>query len=455
MTQHRHQYRVEGSGPLGGRVVVPGDKSIGHRAVLFGALCDGVVEVSGLSGGEDNRSTMGALRALGVRIEEHGGGRATVHGVGLGGFRAASAALDCGNSGTTMRLLAGLLAAQPFRTTLVGDETLMRRPMKRVAEPLRQMGARVDGAAGKKPGDLYPPLEITGGPLTGIRYASPVASAQVKSAILIAGLYARGVTEVTEPGPSRDHTERMLARLGAPLTTPAPFTARVAPEGWDRRLRAQPLEVPGDPSSAAFLVAAALVAGAGPAGLVVENVCTNPTRTGFLDALAAMGARVELVHQRERCGEPVADLRIAPGGPAALRPVELGGELVVRAIDEIPILAVLAARARGTTVVRDAEELRVKESDRAASTVRMLRAFGVDAEERPDGLVVHGDPDRPLHPGEVESLGDHRIAMSGAVLALAVPRAAGASRILDTANVATSFPTFAELLRTLGASLES
>ncbi|HKA89190.1 MAG TPA: 3-phosphoshikimate 1-carboxyvinyltransferase [Haliangiales bacterium] len=427
---------VEPAGPLSGDVAVPGDKSIGHRAVLFAALTDGPCEVTGLSGGEDNLRTVAALQALGVRVAE-----GVVQGVGLDGLRAAAAPLDCGNSGTSMRLLTGLLAAQPFRSELVGDEYLHRRPMRRVAEPLGRMGARVAGrpGQGKKAGEIYPPLVVEpAGTLRGIDYESPVASAQVKSAILLAGLYARGRTSVREPGPSRDHTERMLRFLGAPIATGERTTA-VDPDGWDRRLRARPLRVPGDPSSAAFLLAAALVTG----GTVrVRGACVNPTRTGFLDAIAAMGADVALENPREEAGEPIADVVVRGGRP--LRGVDLAGDLVVRAIDEVPILAVVAARAEGTTTIRDAAELRVKESDRVATTVALLRAFGVAADEREDGLAIAGGT--ALRPGDVDSHGDHRIAMAAAVAA-----AVAGGRVVDVANVATSFPTFARLLRELGA----
>jgi 3-phosphoshikimate 1-carboxyvinyltransferase len=432
---------VEPASGLTGAVDVPGDKSIGHRAVLFGALCDGIVPVRGLSGGEDNLATIAALRALGVAIDDVGPGAVRIHGVGVDGLRVSGAPLDCGNSGTSMRLLSGLAAGQPFRTTLVGDEYLHRRPMRRVAEPLERMGAKVGGQPGKKAGELYPPLVIDGGSLDGIEYASPVASAQVKSAILIAGLYARGATVVTEPGPSRDHTERMFAYLGATVSSPRPLVARVEPS----RLRARPLDVPGDPSSSAFVVAAALLAGA---GVRVRGVCVNPTRTGFLDALAAMGARVAVENARDVGGEPVADLVVEPG--AMLTATTLGGDLVVRAIDEVPVLAVVAARARGETIVRDASELRVKESDRVATTVRALRAFGVECEELPDGLKVTGAPDRPLRAATVDSAGDHRIAMASAIAALV---ADGPSTIRDVANVATSFPTFAAVMTALGARI--
>ena len=442
-------WRVEPARDLAGAVSVPGDKSIGHRAVLFAALTDGVCPVEGLSGGEDNRRTIAALAALGVRIEvEPDGTRARVRGVGLDGLRRAGAPLDCGNSGTSMRLLAGLLAGQGFDTTLVGDEYLTRRPMRRVIEPLAKMGARITGAPGTKPGEVYPPLVLGAvDRLDGIAYDLPVASAQVKSAVILAGLRAAGTTTVREPGPTRDHTERMLAALGAPIHRPAAGAIVVEPDGWDRRLRAQPFVVPGDPSSSAFLVAAGILAGS-PAGVTVRGVCVNPTRTGFLDALAAMGARVGVENPRDAGGEPVADLVAARA--TSLRAVELGGELIVRAIDEVPILAVIAAFAEGTTVVRDAGELRVKESDRVATTVRMLRAFGVEAEELPDGLVVQGG--RPLRAGRVESAGDHRIAMAGAIAALA---ADGVSEIADVANVATSFPSFVALVNELGAEIRA
>jgi 3-phosphoshikimate 1-carboxyvinyltransferase len=423
-------------GPLDGDVEVPGDKSIGHRAVLFAALTDGACEVTGLSGGEDNLRTVAALRALGVRIA---GG--VVHGVGLDGLRQPAAPLDCGNSGTSMRLLTGLLAAQRFPSELVGDEYLSRRPMRRVAEPLGRMGARVGGQPGRKAGEIYPPLVISPAEaLRGIDYDSPVASAQVKSAILLAGLYARGRTSVREPGPSRDHTERMLRFLGAPVET-GDGTAAVAPDGWDRRLVPRPLRVPGDPSSAAFLWAAALVSGG---AVRVRGVCVNPTRTGFLDAIALMGADIARENPREEAGEPIADVVVRGGRP--LRGVELGGDLVVRAIDEVPILAVVAARAQGGTTIRDAAELRVKESDRVATTVALLRSFGAAADEREDGLVIAGGA--ALRPGDVDSHGDHRIAMAAAVAALV---AGGLVR--DVANVATSFPTFARLLGELGAHL--
>lgn len=434
------------SGParaLAGETTVPGDKSIGHRAVIFGAISDGRVRVRGLSGGEDNRRTVGVFRALGVPIRDVGPGELEIDGVGLDGLRAATGDLDCGNSGTSIRLLSGLLAGQSFRSRLVGDEYLHARPMKRVAEPLRQMGASIEGAAGKKAGEIYPPLVVGGaGKLKGIAFSSPVASAQVKSAILLAALYAHGTTTVSEPELSRDHTERILRSLGVPLRTDG-LTVTIDPTGWNRKLPARDLTVPGDLSSAAFLLGAAtLVPGS---RVVIRGVGVNPSRTGFLDALARMGGRVTLENPREVGGEPVADLRAEA---APLRGIEIRGSLAVRAIDELPLLAALAAHADGPTVIADAAELRVKESDRVAATAAMLRAFGAAVEEKPDGLIVAGK--RAYLPGVVASHGDHRIAMAGAVFALAV---AGDTQIDDTENIATSFPTFTPSLRTLGAAL--
>ena len=433
------------TGPMRGRARVPGDKSIGHRAVLFGALGDGCSRVRGLSGGEDNARTVGLLEALGVRIERKDTHSLDVYGRGLAGLRASAGPLECGNSGTTMRLCAGLLAGVPGRHVLAGDEYLHRRPMRRVAAPLREMGALLEGAAGAKPGELYPPLVIDGKrPLGGLVHVCEVASAQVKSAVLLAGLSADGVVTVREPGPSRDHTERMLRARGVPLTVDG-LQATLDPRGWDRRLAALDVDVPGDPSSSAFLaVAAAIVAGS---ELRIEAVLLNDTRTGFVDALSAMGAEITVEDRRDTGGEPTGTLLIRA---AALRGTTIAGELVVRALDELPVLAVAAACAEGTTVIRDASELRVKESDRVATTVRMLRALGVAADERPDGMIIEGRAGRPLSAGRVESAGDHRIAMCGAVAALI---ADGECAIDDADNVRTSFPSFVGTLRALGAEL--
>lgn len=431
--------------PLSGTLAIPGDKSIGHRALLFSLLSGTPVRVLGLGDGADNGRSARAIAALGATIERDGAAL-VIRGTGLDGMTAPARPIDCGNSGTTIRLLCGLLAGQRFATTLVGDASLSKRPMRRVIEPLARMGARITGQGDGA--DVTPPLVVgpAPGPLTAIAYQLPMASAQVKTAVLLAGLCAAGTTTVTEPGPSRDHSERMLAYLGAPLRVEGRSTI-IEAAGWDRRLACDGFEVPADPSSAAFLVVAALVAGAGEVRL--PGVCINPTRTGFLDAITAMGGHVAIEDARAAGPEPVAELVVR--GPAAeLRATTIGGDLAVRAIDELPILAVLAARARGTTVVRDAEELRVKESDRIATTCAMLRAFGVACEVRPDGFVVEGRPDRPLDPARVHADGDHRIAMAAAVAGLV---ASGASEIDDADNVATSYPGFVDALRTLGASI--
>lgn len=409
-------------GPLVGSLTVPGDKSIGHRSLLIGALCDGRVEVTGLSDGEDNRSSAAVLSAMGVRIERHGQGRATVHGVGLDGLIAPEGPLDCGNSGTTMRLVLGILAGQPFEATLIGDHSLSRRPMKRVLAPLAKMGLTVVSA---RDGD-YAPLTVRGRrPLTAIHYDSPVASAQIKSAILLAGLWADGVTTVSEPEVSRDHTERMLAYLK---------------EG--ERLAAKPIHVPGDLSSAAFMLGASLMVEG--SDVTVRDVGVNPTRVGFLEVLAAMGVEVERGSPLEKNGEPLADLRVRHGH---LRGTTIAGELTVKAIDELPLIATLASFAEGQTVIRDAQELRVKESDRIAQTARLLRSFGVTVDEHEDGLTVHGQPGRTLTPGDIDADGDHRIAMCASLLALQAP----GSIIRGAATIATSFPSFHACLRQLGA----
>ncbi|MFN0252787.1 MAG: 3-phosphoshikimate 1-carboxyvinyltransferase [Kofleriaceae bacterium] len=437
--------------PLGGTVTIPGDKSIGHRSLLFSLLSSTPIRVRGLGDGADNGRSAKAIAALGARIERDGDAF-VIAGTGLDGMRAPAAAIDCGNSGTTIRLLCGLLAGQRFATTLVGDESLSKRPMRRVIEPLQRMGASITGVG--QGADITPPLVV--GPvierLAPLDYTLPMASAQVKTALLLAGLSADGVTSVTEPGPSRDHSERMLAYLGAPIVVSGRRTT-IDTRGWDRKLAPLPGDhdggfvVPADPSSSAFLIAAALVAGATEVRL--PNVCINPTRTGFLDAIAAMGGHVVLENPRAAGPERVADL-VVRGPAASLKATEIAGDLSVRSIDELPILAVLAARATGTTIVRDADELRVKESDRVETTCAMLRAFGVACEARPDGFVVEGVGDRPLSPGRVHADGDHRIAMAAAVAGLV---ATGETIIDDADNVATSYPGFGAALTSLGVTI--
>ena len=425
---------------LSGTVTVPGDKSIGHRALLFSLLSQTPVRVLGLGDGADNGRSAKAIAALGAKIEKDGKA-IVITGTGLDGMRAPGAPIDCGNSGTTIRLLCGLLAGQRFASTLFGDESLSKRPMKRVIEPLTQMGASIVAT-----GDGTPPLTVgpATGPLRALDYKLTMASAQVKTAVLLAGLYADGATTVHEPGPSRDHSERMLAYLGAPLTG-----TTIDTRGWNRRLAGEGFEVPADPSSSAFLVAAAVLAGAGEVRL--PGICVNPTRTGFLDAIAAMGGQVELEDQRQAGPEPIATL-VVRGAARELRATEIAGDLAVRSIDELPILAVVAARARGTTVVRDAAELRVKECDRIATTCAMLRAFGVQCEARPDGFAVEGKPDESFTPGRVYADGDHRIAMAGAVAGLL---ATGQTIIDDADNVATSYPGFAAALAALGVEIRN
>ena len=421
------------AGPLRGTLTVPGDKSVSHRALMLAALAEGDSRISGFLEGEDTRATAAVFAQLGVSIETPAPGERLVHGVGLHGLRRADRPLDCGNAGTGMRLLAGLLAGQAFDSTLVGDESLSRRPMRRVTEPLARMGARIDTREG------LPPLQIHGGQrLRGIRYELPVASAQVKSALLLAGLYAEGETEILEPHPTRDYTERMLAAFGWPVEF-APGRARL---GGGHALRATDVQVPADFSSAAFfLVAASLVPGS---DLLLRAVGLNPRRTGLLQALRLMGADIEVLDERHSGGEPVADLRVRH---APLHGIELPEALVPDMIDEFPALFVAAAAAHGTTVIRGAAELRVKESDRIASMAAGLRALGIQVEETPDGAAIAGGT---LDSGTVEGHGDHRVAMSFAVAGLL---ARGGVRIQDCSNVATSFPGFMELANGCGFAL--
>jgi 3-phosphoshikimate 1-carboxyvinyltransferase len=415
--------------------------------LIFGALGRGVSQITGLSEGLDNAATREAFRSMGVSVESRETATA-VHGVGLHGLQMPRDVIDCGNSGTTMRLLAGLLSGQRFGTRMLGDASLTRRPMGRVIHPLRARGAHIAGTAGAKPAELYPPISIAplveGEALTGIEYAMPVASAQVKSALLLSGLYAAGPTAIEEPMLSRDHTERMMLALGVPLQT-AGASVVLDPNldwagGWD------PFEwhVPGDPSSAAFpLLAAAMVPGS---EVHVEDVCVNPTRTGLFDWLRLLGA--DISHRASGHGagdEPMAEISVTH---RTIRGSVAGGELIVRMIDEIPAVCALAAVCKGTTEIRDAAELRVKESDRIATMAEVLGAFGVPCEELPDGLIISGGA--ALHGARVDSRGDHRIAMSAALLGLL---AEGESRIDGAEAVDTSFPGFVALMRSLGAEI--
>lgn len=428
---------------LTGSVPVPSDKSIGHRALLFAALCDGTSTIRGYAGGADNESTAAALRAMGVGIERDGA-TIVVRGVGLFGLQAPSAPLDCGNSGTTMRLFCGMLAPQPFSSTLIGDASLSARPMKRVIEPLRARGARISGVERGK--DIVAPLTITPPekPLGDLEIALPVASAQVKSALLLSGLWARGVTRIREPTVSRDHTERLLLALGAPIRTVGSIV-ELDPAGWDGAMKGFEVDLPGDLSAAAFLfLAAQIVPGS---RIDVRHVGTNPTRTGILDIARAMGCTLAVEPGGDSNGEPIATMHAGSGD---LRATRIGGEVVARAIDEIPVACAMAARARGETIIADAAELRVKESDRIAAMAAALRAFGVECEEREDGMIVRGRQE-PLEACEVDSRGDHRIAMTAAVLALT---AKGPCRIKDVDSIGTSFPKFVATLRALGARID-
>jgi len=414
---------------LRGRFRPPGDKSISHRAVMLAAIAEGETVVEGFLRAADCIQTVHCLRLLGVPIEEEAD-RLVVHGVGLRGLREAEDVLDAGNSGTTMRLLCGILAGQPFHTVITGDASLRRRPMDRVVIPLREMGARIEGRVGGK----YAPLAIRGGDLRGIDYTLPVPSAQVKSAVLLAGLYAEGPTTVQEPLPSRDHTERMLAAFGVEVSRGAQLVT-VNPPG---KLRGTRVQVPGDFSSAAFLLVAA--AAHPGAEVVLENVGLNPTRTGALEVLREMGAWIEVVHREELGGEPVGDLLVR-GGP--LKGTRITEDRIPRLIDEIPILCIAAAVAEGETVIHGAGELRVKESDRLAAVTAGLRALGISVEELPDGFVVQGGRFRG---GRVHSFGDHRIAMSFAVAGLLSEEPVV---VEDAECIGVSFPGFEEAIRQL------
>jgi len=434
------EQRVQSPSCLRGTVVVPGDKSISHRAAILNALASGPAKVEGFLVGEDTRATLDCLRALGVEWSLEQAGRAgttlCIRGPGLRGLRESEDILDARNSGTTMRLLAGVLAACPFFSVLTGDGSLRSRPMSRVVTPLREMGARVWGR-----GDgAYPPLAIRGGELQGIHHRMPVASAQVKSALLLAGLFADGETAVEEPAPTRDHTERMLRAMGAQLSGEAGLV-RIRPLNG-HELTPLDVRVPGDISAAAFwMVAAALHP---DAELHLPGVGVNRTRSGIIDVLRKMGAALDLTEEREQGGEPVADLTVRS---SRLTPVEVRGDLVPRLIDEIPVLAVAAALTPGRTIVRDAAELRVKESDRIATTCGELRRLGAHVEELPDGLAIEGVAS--LTGARCESHGDHRLAMALGVAGLL----ARGETIIDGAGAAeVSYPGFWKDLALLASS---
>ena len=433
--EKRIDYIVAPGGLLKGRLRVAGDKSISHRSVMLGALADGVTHVTGLLEGEDVLCTLGAFRVMGVQAKGPEQGRLTIQGVGLHGLRPPAQPLDMGNSGTAMRLLAGILAGQAFDSVLMGDASLSKRPMKRVSEPLGKMGARIDTHEGGRP-----PLHIHGGQkLRAIDYPMPMASAQVKSSLLFAGLYAAGETTVTEPAPTRDHTERMLRGFGYAVQTQG---ARVSVRGGGK-LKACDIDVPADISSATFfLVGAAICPGS---ELLLEHVGINPTRIGVLNILKLMGADLSVENPREVGGEPVADLRIRG---SRLKGIRIPEEQVPLAIDEFPAIFIAAACADGETVLTGAHELRVKESDRIAVMATGLKRLGITAQETPDGIVIQGGK---LSGGEVDSHGDHRIAMAFAISAL---RASGQITIRDCKNVATSFPDFVELARRAGLVIE-
>lgn len=448
MSADKKRYRVRRSGPLRGSVRVPGDKSVGHRTLIFGALARGRCRVTGLSEGLDNRATAEAFSSMGVTITRDAEAT-TIDGVGLRGLKMPQSVVDCGNSGTTMRLLAGLLSGQRFGTRMVGDVSLTKRPMGRVIEPLRARGAHIAGTAGAKPDELYPPISIAplveGEALSGIEYDMPVASAQVKSAMLLSGLYADGVTALQEPVLSRDHTERMMLALGVPLHTAGSSVVLDPREDWSGGWDPFEWHVPGDPSSAAFpMLAAAMVKGS---EVRVEDVCINPTRTGIFDWLRLSGA--DISHRASGMGagdEPMAEVTVAH---RRTRGSVAGGELIVRMIDEVPAVCALATVGEGVTEIRDAAELRVKESDRIATMAEVLASFGVPVEELADGLVITGGA--KLRGAHVDSRHDHRIAMAAALLGLV---AEGETRIDGAEAVDTSFPGFVNLLQRLGAPIE-
>jgi 3-phosphoshikimate 1-carboxyvinyltransferase len=438
VSTHPNRFRALPVDRVGGAIAVPGDKSISHRALMLGAIAQGPTVVHGFLASDDCIATQAALEALGVKIERGLDGPMRIEGVGPGGLKPPSHVLDLGNSGTAIRLLMGLLAGQPFDCELTGDASLRGRPMERVAVPLRRMGALIETSAGGKP-----PVRLRGGArLTGIDYELPMASAQVKSAVLLAGLGASGRTTVRSPGPSRDHTERMLLAMGATLAQSRQGSSHTVSIDGPVTLRGTEITVPGDFSSAAFFIVAACLGAR--EGLLIRNVGINPTRTGLLEILRRMGARIETSNERHIGAEPVADLLVRQ---SALRGIDVPPELVPLAIDEFPILFVAAAAAGGVTTVTGAEELRKKETDRIAAMAQGLTAVGIAVEELPDGARITGGR---MRGGTVDSRGDHRIAMAFAVASLL---AQAPIEILSTAEVATSFPNFLSVAAAAGLTI--
>jgi 3-phosphoshikimate 1-carboxyvinyltransferase len=425
------RYSVQPGGSLNGEIRVPGDKSISHRSIMLGSLAEGVTRISGFLEGEDSLATLQAFREMGVQIEGPEDGKVTVHGVGMHGLKSPEKPLDLGNSGTSMRLLSGLLAGQGIDVTLVGDTSLSSRPMRRVTDPLAKMCAAIDTTdKGTAPLHIKPVEK-----LLPLHYEMPMASAQVKSCVLLAGIYAEGQTCVTEPAPTRDHTERMLRGFGYKVQTKG---NRICLEGGGKLIAAD-IDVPADISSAAFFLVGASIAG--NADLTIKHVGMNPTRIGIINILREMGANIEVLNETEVGGEPVADLRVRS---AQLKGIRIPEEQVPLAIDEFPVLFVAAACAEGETVLTGAEELRVKESDRIQVMADGLQALGVDATPTPDGMIVRKSA---IGGGQVNSHGDHRIAMAFTIAGL---RASGEIAIDDCANVHTSFPGFSDLVNSIG-----
>ena len=446
MTSQIVNYVAKPGGKLSGEFRVPGDKSISHRSIMLGSLAEGTTEVTGFLEGEDSLATLQSFRDMGVVIEGPHRGRVTVHGVGLHGLKTPPNALYLGNSGTSMRLLSGLMSAQNFDVEMTGDASLSKRPMNRVADPLRAMGAIIDSAEnGRPPLKIKGRETITGGqPLKGIHYVLPMASAQVKSCLLLAGLYAEGETTVIEPAPTRDHTERMLKGFGYPVEVDGPKVT-VRPGG---KLIATAIDVPSDISSAAFFMVAASIAK--DSDITLQHVGINPTRVGVINILRQMGANIEMFNQKEVGGEPVADLRIRS---AQLKGIQIPEDQVPLAIDEFPAIFIAAACAEGTTVLTGAEELRVKESDRIQAMVDGLQILGVDAVGTEDGAIIKGfGSEGSFNGGEVDSVDDHRIAMSFTIASL---RANAAILVKDCANVGTSFPGFVELANGCGINVST